>query len=182
MKPPSTESATYVYGVTTAEAFPNGSPPLRVPGIGGRGAAVRTIVLRDLVAVVSDMPGLRIDVTRDNLLDHQRVLEEVLNRSDVLPFSFGTVAASEDEVREVLLRNGYYELQEQLEYVRGCVELEVKVFWEEEQLFAEIVQENDEVRALRDMLILLPEDAASAERVELGQLTEAEIQSKSEWE
>jgi hypothetical protein len=182
MKPPSIQSATYVYGVAPAEAFHNGNPPLRVPGIGGRGAAVRTIVLRDLVAVVSDMPGLRIDVTRDNLLDHQRVLEEVLSRSDVLPFSFGTVAASDDEVREVLLRDGYYALHEQLEYVRGCVELEVKVFWEEEQLFAEIVQENDEVRALRDTLVLLPDDVASPEKVELGQLTEAEIRSKSEWE
>jgi hypothetical protein len=178
----SAEPATYVYGVAPGEPFRTGHPPLRVPGIGGQGAVVRTIMLRDLVAVVSDVPGLHIDLSRENLLDHQRVLEEVLSRSDVLPFSFGTIAASDDEVREVLLRDGYYALQDQLEYVRGCVELEVKVFWDQERLFAEIVQENDEIRELRDTLAMMPDEAASADRLALGQLTENEIELKSAWE
>jgi hypothetical protein len=178
----SSRPATYVYGVALAEPFQNGHPPLRVPGIGGRGDPVRTIVHRDLAAVVSDVPGLRIDLRRENLLDHQRVLEEVLRRSDVLPFSFGTVATSDEEVREVLLRDGAEALREQLEYVRGCIELEVKVFWERERLFAEIAQENDEVRALRDRILLMPDETDSVDKITLGQLTEAEIEQKSTWE
>jgi hypothetical protein len=176
------QRATYVYGVAPAEPFQDGRPPWGVAGVGGRGAPARTIVHSDLVAVVSDVPGLRIALSRENLLDHQRVLEEVLRRSDVLPFSFGTVASSDEEVREVLLEGAYYALQEQLEYVRGCVELEVKVFWEQERLFAEIAEENDEVRALRDTISLLPDDAASMEKITLGQLTAAEIENKSKWE
>ena len=175
-------TATYVYGVAPGAPFRNGDPPLRVPGIGGSGTPVRTIVLGDLVAVVSDVPGFRIDLSRENLLNHQRVLEEVLSRSDVLPFSFGTVASSDDEVREVLLRDAYEPLHEQLEYVRGCIELEVKVFWDEEQLFAEIVQENEDVRELRDTVAMLPDDVAAAEKISLGQLTGAEIELKSVWE
>jgi hypothetical protein len=179
MNPLSSQPATYVYGVAPAEPFRG--PPLRVPGIGGK-VAVRTIMLGDLVAVVSDVPGVDIDLRRETLLDHQRVLEEVLSRSDVLPFSFGTVAASDEEVRDVLLQEGYDALHEQLESIRGCVELEVKVFWNRERLFAEIAQENDEVRALRDEISLLPNDVATAEKLTLGQLTEAEIELKSAWE
>jgi hypothetical protein len=179
---PLSQPATYVYGIAPANLFRDGRPALRVPGIGGRGAPVRAIPLGDLVAVVSDVSEFRVDLTRENLLNHQRVLEEVLSRSDVLPFSFGTVAASDDEVREVLLRDAYEALLEELDAVRGCVELEVKVLWDEEQLFAEIVRENDEVRTLRDAIALLPEDAATREKVELGELTEAEIALKSEWE
>jgi hypothetical protein len=175
-------AATYIYGVAPAAPFEDGSPPLKVPGIGGRGAPVRTIAHGDLVAVVSDVPGLKMNVSRENLLDHQRVLEEVLSRADVLPLSFGTVADSDEEVREVLLRGGYYALHEQLEYTRGCVELEVKVIWERERLFAEIAEENDEVRELRDTISLLPDHAASMEKITLGQLTEAEIEHKSAWE
>lgn len=182
MNTTSSRPATYIYGVALAEPFRTGHPPLRVPGIGGRGAPVRTIVLNDLAAVVSDVPGLRIDLGRENLLGHQQVLDEVLRRSDVLPFSFGTVAASDDEVREVLLRHGYGALREQLEYVRGRVELEVKVFWEQTRLFAEIVQESEEIRALRDTIPLLPEEEATAERIRLGQLTESEIDAKSQGE
>ena len=176
----SSQAATYVYGVAPAESFRPGHPPLRVPGLGGWGA-VRTIVLDDLVAVVSDVPGADIGLKRENLLDHQRVLEEILRRSDVLPFSFGTVATNDEEVREVLLRDGYDALQDQLIYVHGCVELEVKVFWEQQRLFLEIASENDEVRALRDAIALLPDDTA-AEKLTLGQLTESEIEIKSAWE
>jgi hypothetical protein len=174
--------ATYVYGVALAEPFDPGHPPLGVPGIGGGGAPVRTITIQDLVAVVSDVPALRMDLKRENLLGHQRVLEEVLHRSDVLPFSFGTVATSDDEVREVLLRTGYEVLCGQLEYVRGCVELELKVFWERECLFAEIAEENEEVRELRDRLLLLPGESDSIDRITLGQLIEAEMERKSAWE
>src|SRR5215208_1195102 len=176
------ESATYVYGVAPAGEFGAGHPVIRVPGIGGRGAPVRTVAFDDLVAVVSDVPGSHFDLTRENILEHQRVLEEVLRHSDVLPFSFGTVAGSDEEIREVLLRDGYDALCEQLEYVRGCVELEVKVFWEQERLFAEIAEENDEVRALRDTIPLLPDEEATLEKISLGELTAAEIELKSGWE
>ena len=176
------QSATYVYGVAAAEAFRNGHPPLRVPGIGGRGAPVRTIAFDDLVAVVSDVPGFHFDLTRENLLEHQRVLEEVLGRSDVLPFSFGTVAGSDDEVRDMLLRGGFDALHEQMENVRGCVELQVKAFWDQERLFAEIAQENEEVRALRDSIPLLPDEEVAVAKIALGQITEAEIELKSTWE
>jgi len=182
MEPTTSRPATYVYGVAPAEPFLNGHPPLRVPGIGGRGAPVRTVAFRDLIAVVSDVPGLSLDFSRENLLDHQRVLDEVLSRSDVLPFTFGTVADSDDEIRQVLLSGGFDALHEQLEFVRGCVELEVKALWEEQRLFAEIAQENEEVRALRDAIALLPDEEAAVEKISLGQLTEAEIESKSEWE
>jgi Gas vesicle synthesis protein GvpL/GvpF len=176
------QPVTYVYGVASAEPFVNGHPPLRVPGIGGQGVPVRTIAFEDLVAVVSDVPGSRFDLTRENLLEHQRVLDEVLSRSDVLPFSFGTVASSDEEVREMLLREGFDALHDQLEGVRGCVELEVKAFWEQEPLFVEIAQENEEVRALRDAIQGLPDDEAAVARINLGQLTEAEIELKSNWE
>jgi hypothetical protein len=182
MNPTLSQPVTYVYGVAPAEPFRNGHPPLRVPGIGGRGDPVRTIAFHDLVAVVSDVPGSRFDLTRGNLVEHQLVLDEVLTRSDVLPFSFGTVAASDEEVRDLLLRSGFDALHEQLDYVRGCVELELRAFWDQERLFTEIAQENDEVRALRDTIPLLPNDEAAVAKITLGQLAEAEIELKSTWE
>lgn len=182
MESPGLHAATYIYGVAPAAPFHDGGPPLRAPGIGGRGDPVRTIALGDLVAVVSDVPGLGIDLSRQNLLDHQRVLEEVLHRADVLPLSFGTVAESDDAVRDLLLQGAYDALVEQLEYTRGCIELELKIFWERSRLFTEIVEENDEVRALRDAIAGLPPDAAAMEKLALGQLTESEMDQKSEWE
>ena len=182
MERTSTQAATYVYGVAPAESFQNGRPPLRAPGIGGRGATVRTVTFENLVAVVSDIPSARFDLTRENLMEHQLVLDEVLKRCDVLPFSFGTVAGNDEEVREHLLRSGFEALHAQLEYVHGCVQLEIKAFWDQEQLFAEIAEENEEVRALRDMIAEQPDEVDSVDKITLGQLTEAEIELKSQWE
>ena len=176
------QAATYVYGVASAAGFHHGHPAVGVPGIGGLGAPVRTIEFEDLVAVVSDVPTSRFDLTRENLVEHQRVLEAVLSRSDVLPFSFGTVAGNDDEVRELLLRGGFDALHEQLDYVRGCVELEVKAAWEPDRLFNEIAEENEEVRALRDAIPELADEDAAVARITLGQLTEADIELKSSWE
>jgi hypothetical protein len=182
MEPTLFQPATYVYGVAPADPFRSGGLPPTLSGIGRRGDPVRIIEFQDLVAVVSDVQGFRLDLSRENLLDHQRVLDEVLTRTDVLPFSFGTVASNDEEVRDVLLQGGFIALHEQLEYIRGCVELEVKAFWRQEQLFNEIAQENDEVRALRDAIPLMPDADADAGKITLGQLTETEIEAKSTWE
>lgn len=178
----SSRPATYLYGVTPVEAFQAVRPPLRAAGIGGRAGGVRTIALRGLAAVVSDVSGLEIVPSQSQLADHERVLEEVLRRSDVLPFSFGTVAANEEEVREVLLRDCHDALREQLDYVHGCVELELQAFWEERQLLAEIARENDGIQTLRDQIVTLPDGEATTLRAPLGQLTETETELKSAWE
>src|SRR5262245_11719762 len=144
-------TGTYLYGIAPAEPF-RGRRPLEAPAVGGRDSGVRTIEHQGLVAVVSDAPMTRVEITRENVMGHQHVLEEVLRRADVLPASFGTVASSDEEVRERLLRRESAELRDQLEYIRGRVEVGLKVLWDRERLFAEIAAENDDLRALRDSI------------------------------
>ncbi|MDQ3856223.1 MAG: GvpL/GvpF family gas vesicle protein [Chloroflexota bacterium] len=173
---------TYVYGVVPSLSFNDGDQPISAPAVGDPSAPVRTVVYEDLAAVVSDFPGGRCDINRENLLAHQRVLEEVTQRSDVLPVSFGTVAASDADVRDKLLRRGLEDLRAHLEYLRGRVELELKVLWNRDALFAEIAAEHDDIRALRDALAGRPPDSAYHERIRLGELTAAAIGDKSEAE
>jgi len=181
IREPRSNAASYIYCVGYAEPFRSGEP-LTTPGIGGRGDVVRLVEHADLVALVSDSPKMRYDISRRNLTAHQAVLEEAMRRSTVLPVSFGTVANSDDDVRDKLLKRELDELHRNLEYVRDRVELTVIALWNREQLFAEIVAENDDIQALRDSLAGLPEDTAYYERIELGQLTEAAVSRKSDEE
>jgi hypothetical protein len=178
--PPGT--GTYVYCIGHAERFPHDSPPFASPGIGGRGDVVRTVEYADLAAIVSDSPEVRYDVSRENLMAHQRVLEEAMTRSDVLPVAFGTVAGSDREVEEKLLKREFDELHRYLEHIRGRVELGLKALWHQERLFSEIVAENDEIRALRDSIADRPPDAAYYDRIELGERTTAAINLKRDQE
>ena len=178
----SRDMGTYVYCIGHAEQLGHGGPSFASLGIGERGDKLRLIASGDLAAVVSDSPIFRYDVTRPNLLAHQRVLEEAMQRSDVLPVAFGTVAASDRDVLDLLLGRELEALYENLDYVRGRVELGLKVLWDREQLFAEVVAENPEIRDLRDHLAGRHPDAAYFERIRLGELTAAAIELKRDRE
>jgi hypothetical protein len=175
-------AGTYIYCVAHARAFETGSSLFATPGIGGRDNAVRVVTYDDLAAVVSDGPQDDYDVSRENLLAHQRVITQAMTRSDVLPVSFGTVADSDQQVQEQLLQGAADELRHSLAEVRGRIELELKVLWNEERLFAEIVAENDDVRVLRDSLAGQAPEATQYERIPLGERVAAAIQHKSEAE
>src|SRR3712207_3999687 len=97
-------TGTYVYCVGYAEALRAGGHPFAVHGIGGPGDVVRIVEYDDLAAVVGSAPGARYDISRENLLAHEQVVEEAMSRADVLPASFGMVAVSDEEVREQLLK------------------------------------------------------------------------------
>ena len=179
---PPSNTGTYIYCVARAQPFEKGEPPFATPGIGGREKAVRIVQHGDLVAVVSDAPQDDYDVNRENVGAHLRVLTEAMTRSDVLPVSFGTVAESDQQVQEQLLHGAADELHRSLAEVRERIELELKVLWNEERLFAEIMAENDDIRVLRDRLAGQPPQATYYERIELGERVAAAIQRKSEAE
>jgi hypothetical protein len=111
---------------------------------------------------------------------HQRVVEKAMGRSDVLPVAFGTVARNDREVCEKLLRREHDALQDHLADVQGRVELGLKVLWNRDRLFEEIVEERDDIRALRDRVANRPPDSAYFERIQLGELTNAAISDKRE--
>jgi Gas vesicle synthesis protein GvpL/GvpF len=179
---PTSTTGTYIFCVARAQPFEQGSSPFTAPGIGGRDKAVRLLTYNDLAVVVSDAPQDGYDVTRENLLAHQRVITQAMTRSDVLPVSFGTVAESDQQVQEQLLHGAADDLHQALEDVQGCIELELKVLWNEERLFAEIMAENDDIRALRDSLAGRPPEATQYERIQLGERVAAALQRKSEAE
>ena len=146
--------------------------------MGGPDVEVRTVEYGDLAAVVSDAPMSAYDITRDNLMADQRVVEASMRHADVLPVAFGTVARDDQEIRQKLLRRGHDELHDHLAYLHGRVELDLKVLWKRDRLFAEIVAERDDIRRLRDRVADRPPDSAYFERIQLGELTNAAMAEK----
>lgn len=175
-------TGTYVYCVGHAQSLRDDRHPYTTLGIGGQGDTVRTVEYADLAAVVSDSRKTRYEISRENLAAYQRVLAEAMERSDVLPVAFGMVARSDQEVREKLLKREFDELHNNLAYIRGRIELDLKVLWDRETLFSEIVAENDEIRALRDSITGQSPDATYYERIHLGELISAEVDLKREQE
>lgn len=150
-------------------------------GIGGRGDSVFTVGYRDLSAVVSNSPMDKYVINRENMMAHEKVIEEVMKDYTVLPVRFCTIAASAEELRS-LLRRRYPEFKNLLRSMDNKVELGLRVSWKDEnQVIREIVGESEEIREQGSRLAGEPRDDASREqKVELGKEVKALLEEKNE--
>lgn len=168
---PSRTLGTYLYCIAPAEPSAIWARPLRSAGVGPVGGRPRVIGEGDLVAVVSDAPADVYTITRAALLAHEEVIAEAMERADVLPVQFGTVADSDEAIQRHLLRREAPALRRQLNRVHGCVEFSVKVLWEREPLFAEIAAHDADIRELRDDLARGDSTSSTYfQQIQLGEL------------
>lgn len=174
MREPQAPTGQYTYCVIRC---PN-SRTFKTKGIGERGDEVRTINFKGLAAVASATPIVEYDSSRRNMMAHTQILEEVMQDFTILPVRFGTIAPSEDAVRGTLLDRRHDELSQLLEQMRGRVELGLKVFWYEDVIFREIVDDNTQIRRLRDSLMGRSPEETYYDRIRLGEMVEAAMEKK----
>jgi len=139
----------YIYCIIETKQERNFGPV----GIGKRGDEVLTIGYDDLSMVVSNFPLTELTASKENMLAHQKVIEDVMKEFDsVLPVRFGTIASSVDEVRNLLDRR-CREFKTVLRDMDHKIELGVKGIWKNmETIFSEIVEENKAIKNLKEAL------------------------------
>ncbi len=170
------EEGKYLYAIIGTNEERNFGPI----GLGGR--EVETIAYRDLSAVMSTAPLRKYEVSKENLLAHERVLERAMNEYTVLPVRYCTVAQNAEEIRQLLERQ-YQELKHLLRDLDGKVELGVKAFWRETDLiFQEIVDENEAIKRLKAEIARKPSRQTHAQRIAIGQMVQAALEAKKECE
>lgn len=149
-------------------------------GIGGRGDQVTTISYNDLSAVISDAPIREYATTRANAIAHEKAIEKVMSEGNtVLPVRFGTVAGSAQEVRDILRRRDR-EFKDLLHDMDNKVELGVKALWlDMDAIFAEIVEERGDIRALRSRAARKP---TRDSMIRVGELVKDALEKKKEKE
>ncbi len=110
----------YLYAITEAAAHVP-------PGEGLADRPLRLVSTPDVGAVCSehDPPG-EFEPTPDALWRHDQIVEAAMAQGPVLPARFGTTFIDADALRTTLERDRF-RLRHQLERLRGCVELAVRV-------------------------------------------------------
>jgi hypothetical protein len=156
----------YIYGIIQ-------EPEPRRFNFSGLGdAEVYAINYRELAAMVSDTGLEEIDPTRKNVRAHIVVQDELLKSYTLLPMSFGMIAHSQDDVLKLLEKN-YQGLMGELKRLGGKVEVELKVFWDQEAMIRELQRGSAELTRLKARINDAP-SPLEAQRllVEAGKLVE----------
>ena len=150
-------------------------------GIGG--LEVLTIGYDDLSMVVSNHLMNKFVVDRENMLVHERVIEEVMKEFDsVLPVRFGTVASSADEIRNLLDRR-HREFKNLLRDMEHKIELGVKGLWKNmDVIFEEIAEENKKIKVLKEKIQNDEAKKNIPAKMEVGKLVSEALQKKKDKE
>lgn len=133
------------------------------------GAEVYALVDDGIAAIVSDAPVQRLRPERRKLAAHHDVLKQLMADHATLPMSFGLVADGVDAVRRILRLNRPA-FRDQLDRVRGKVEMGLRVVWDVPNIFEYAIVVHPELGELRDHLFRGGREPSQDEKIELGRL------------
>jgi hypothetical protein len=171
----STAEGKYVYCIIETQDHRSFGPV----GIGGRGDEVYTVHHDGLAAVVSNTPLVVYDPTRENVFAHEQVNETVMREFTVLPMAFGVLFRTEEDIIE-LMRGTYDALRDVLTKMEGKVEFGLKVNWDREQVIAEIEQQSEEIRNLKEQITSRSSGSTYFARMQLGRLIETALTDQAD--
>ena len=151
--------------------------------LGIEGSKVYSISRGELSAVVSDAEIKEYSISRENTLTHQRIIEEIMKEYDVLPMSFGTIAESEKDIKEKILKPRAKEFLSAFEKIKGKVELNLKAIWlDMPSVFQELVKENKEIQIAKKEAARVSGIGRTNFAIEIGEIVAGALEEKKERE
>ena len=175
MKNAATKEGKYIYCIIASKETQSFGPI----GIGGRGDEVNTIIYDDIAAVVSDSPVISYAVSRENMLAHEKAIEEVMKTYVVLPVRFCTIAKDEGKVKKIL-EIEHDKFTEALKNIEGKKELGLKAIFKDDVIYKEIAENYEDIKKLKKALLSEPPAKTYYLRVEVGRKVEAALQEEKE--
>lgn len=141
-----TQQGFYLYGIIQTSQDRSFS----IEGL--QNEPVSTLGFDGLAAIISPYDfgnKTHVKSSRVNMVAHQKVLEFIMEEYNVLPFSFGTVTESMNDI-DNLLRNRYRVFEKNLNWIEGRIELGVKAFWTNpDKIFADIAENDEEIKQIK---------------------------------
>jgi len=150
----------YLYAILEGE-------PLLVGLTGIDGVEVQTVLHKGFSAVVSEIENKRIRPERRKLSAHFQVLKAVTGKHNLLPMAFGIIADSAEEVERVLAAN-HEQFAEQLDRVRGRIEMGLRVAYDVSNLTQHLIAQSPELQSLRDQTFAPDREPSQDDLMQVG--------------
>jgi len=160
---PPDHKGRYLYAIIAGADGQN----LEIPGIYKE--TLYTISEGNISAVVSDVPNKKLRPERRHLAAHQSVLRRLMDEGTPLPMAFGIIADGSRAIRRILTIN-QEDFREELDHVKGKVEMGLRVTWDVPNIFDYFVNTHPELRAVRDRYFGANLEPAHEDKLALGRM------------
>lgn len=148
-------------------------------GIGNKGDELHTVSFNDIAAVVSNSPIKKYPVSRENLIPHERAIEEVMKAYTVLPVRFATIAEDEDKVKKILEKE-HDRFVDLLKNLEGKKELGLKTIFKEDVIYKDILERYEDIGVLKGKIAALSPEKTYYQRMEIGERVKAALEKEKE--
>jgi len=148
-------------------------------GIGAKGAELTTICFNDIAAVVSNSPIMKYPLSRENMIAHEKAIEEVMKEYQVLPVRFSTIAEDEEKISKILEKE-HGRFAELLMTMAGKTELSVIAIFKEDVIYKEITEKYQDIRVFKEKIAGLPPEKTRGPLMEIGRRVEAALHQERE--
>jgi len=148
-------------------------------GIGGKGEELTTICFDGIAAVVSNSPIMKYALSRENMIAHEKAIEEVMKEYHVLPVRFSTIAEDEEKIAKILEKE-HDRFAELLKTMAGKMELSVIAIFKEDVIYKDIAEKYQDIRAFKERIAGLPPEKTRGPLMEIGRRVEAALHQERE--
>jgi hypothetical protein len=148
-------------------------------GIGERGDELYTVCFNGLAVVVSNSPITKYSTSRDNLISHEKAIEEVMKEHAVLPVRFATITDNEENLKKILEKE-HGRFKELLDKIKDKKELGLKAIFNEGLIYGNILEKYEGIRILKKKIALVPPQKSYYERMQIGKMVEDALQKEKE--
>jgi hypothetical protein len=151
--------------------------PLQLAAIKGLyDAPLKRISTAGLTCIASPTESKEVTFDRASALTHQKVLEQILEHTTMIPIAFGHIVKSESHIKEVLLRQQIAKLKNSLEEIAGTCEIGVKLYWKDiDPVLKNISESHPQIRSLKKRHFISRDDQIYA-----GEIANTELQESRE--
>ncbi|MBI5187699.1 MAG: GvpL/GvpF family gas vesicle protein, partial [Nitrospirae bacterium] len=145
---------------------------------------IYVISYRDIAAIVSysqpvDYTTLHREQLARRLLNHQQVIEKIMEFYNILPVKFGTHAANTQEVKEILFR-GYTKFKDIFKKIHNKIEMDVAATWSDLNSIIKEIGEGEEIKELKEEIILRHEGISVNDQLAAGRRVKQIMDKKAE--
>jgi len=180
----------YLYGIVNTNKkliFP--SPNATIGSATNRAIdneGVYTIVFKDISVIVSDAEPvdsmhLLKDALANRLVEHQQVIEKVMENSDltVIPIRLGSFAKDEKEA-EHILRNAYSTVKNIFDKISDFIEIDVAVSWNDFTSALQGLKEKKEIREFKEKLSAAAKEISVDDQIKMGVMIKKALDEERE--